>query len=69
MDETIQIFDFEVSFSLCYHKSVGSESSLNRAEKFAISVLHCISSKLSKLCSNLAAIKKMKKGIFELRLK
>ena len=41
MDETMQLFYFDVSFSLCYHLSVGTElCSLNRAAKFVISVLH-----------------------------
>ena len=72
MDETMQLFYFDVSFSLCYHLSVGTElCSLNRAAKFVISVLHWISTELRKLCSNLAAIKKnwKKNAIFELRLK
>ena len=53
-DEIMQFFDFEVSFSLSYHLSVGTGiCSLNHAAKFVISVFHCISTELRKLCSNL----------------
>ena len=46
MDETMYLFEFEVSFSLCYHLSVGTGiCSLNRAAKFVTSVLH-----VSRLC-------------------
>ena len=52
-------FHFEVSFSLCYHLSIGTGICLlNRAAKFVISVLHCIAAELRILCSNLATIKK-----------
>ena len=46
-------------FSLCYHLTVGTGIC---AAKFVISLLHCISTELRKLCSNLAAIKKIVKG-------
>ena len=67
----MQLSDFEVSFWLCYHLSVGTGiCSLNCAAKFVTFVLHCISTEQRKLCSNLAVINKIqKKVIFELRLK
>ena len=60
----MQLFDFEVSFSLCYDLSLGAgiHSLTECVAKFVISVLHCISTELRKLCSNLVAIKKLKKG-------
>ena len=64
MGDTMQLFDFEVSFFLCYQLSVTAGiCSLNREAKFVIPVLHCISTELRKLCSNLMTIKKIKKGL------
>ena len=66
MDERMQLFGFHVSFSLRYHLLFATGiCSLNRA--FIRFVMHCISTELRKLCSNLAAIKKFKKIFFELR--
>ena len=54
----MQLFHFEVSFSLWYHLSVDTGiCSLSRAAKFVIFVLHCISTELRKLCLKLAVIK------------
>ena len=56
--------DFKVSFSLCYNLSIDTGiCSINRTAKFLISALHFISTKLRKLCSNLAAKKKNKKMV------
>ena len=50
-DEIMQLSDFEVSFWLCYHLSVGAGiCSLNCAAKFVTFVLHCISTEQRKLC-------------------
>ena len=40
----MQLFDFEFLFSLCHYLKVGTGiCPLNRAAKFVIFVLHCIS--------------------------
>ena len=61
----MQLFDLEVSFSLCYHLSVGTGISALTARRSLLYLCYTASTtELRKLCSNLAPIKKL-----ELRLK
>ena len=57
MKQCMKLFGFD-SFSFRYISSVSTEiCSLNRAAKFVMSVLHCISTEQRKLCWNIGGDK------------